>query len=89
MPTLFNKCIECTDSQTDYKIMEILKRAGLPPEIAIMIIKMTHSYIHCTQPRCLNFLCPKHAKNYQTPPICSECNNRLWRLTYEHMMNKN
>ena len=88
MPTLFSKCIECKKSQPDYEKMELLKEAGLPTELAIHIIRLTYSYVKCPEARCAHVLCNKHASQYGST-ICTQCNNRLWRLSYEHMFNRN
>lgn len=84
MTTLFSKCIECHKSQTDYEKMELLKEAGLPTELAIHIVRLTYSYVKCSQSSCPHVLCSQYGST-----ICTQCNNRLWRLSYEHMFNRN
>ena len=60
MPTIFSKCSECNyidlfpiehNLNKYYKLdvdkMEILKKYGLPTEIAIKIVKYTYTYHNC------------------------------------------
>lgn len=80
MSTLFNKCEVClgaspqtppTSYSDDQDKMEILKKKGLPTEIAIKIIQLTYSCVKCIN--CDKVLCESHKYIRDNIDICESC----------------